>query len=144
MARPCPGLGSARPPRRSRQAFPGTFGTLLRRTIAEVHAVDEVSLDVRRGETLGLVGETGCGKSTLARCIARLYDLTAGRVIFDGHDISTLTRRQLRPYRRELQRLQDPYGITEPAATGRFDHWRPVCGAPRRPTARSASGRSSC
>jgi oligopeptide transport system ATP-binding protein len=90
-------------------------GTLLRRTIAEVHAVDEVSLDVRRGETLGLVGETGCGKSTLARCIARLYDLTAGRVIFDGHDISTLTRRQLRPYRRELQMIfQDPYGSLNP------------------------------
>ena len=95
--------------------FPVLSGTLLRRSIAEVHAVDEVNLDVRRGETLGLVGETGCGKSTLARCIARLYDLTAGRVIFDGHDISTLTRRQLRPYRRELQMIfQDPYGSLNP------------------------------
>ncbi len=95
--------------------FPVLSGSLLRRSVAEVHAVDEVSLDVRRGETLGLVGETGCGKSTLARCIARLYDLTAGRVIFDGHDISTLTRRQLRPYRRELQMIfQDPYGSLNP------------------------------
>jgi oligopeptide/dipeptide ABC transporter ATP-binding protein len=95
--------------------FPVLSGRLLRRSIAEVHAVDEVNLDVRRGETLGLVGETGCGKSTLARCIARLYDLTAVRVIFDGHDISTLTRRQLRPYRRELQMIfQDPYGSLNP------------------------------
>ena len=58
-----------------------------------VQAVDGVSLEVRRGETLGLVGETGCGKSTLARCLARLYDLTSGTVRFDGHDISTLSRR---------------------------------------------------
>jgi oligopeptide/dipeptide ABC transporter ATP-binding protein len=80
-----------------------------------VQALDGVSLEVRRGETLGLVGETGCGKSTLARCLMRLYDLTAGRVEFDGDDISTLSRRQLRPYRERMQLIfQDPYGSLNP------------------------------
>ena len=77
--------------------------------------VDGVDLDVRRGETLGLVGETGCGKSTLARCITRLHDLTAGQVVFDGHDISTLSRRALRPYRLQMQMIfQDPYSSLNP------------------------------
>jgi oligopeptide transport system ATP-binding protein len=82
---------------------------------ATVQALDGVSLEVRRGETLGLVGETGCGKSTLARCLMRLYDLTAGRVEFAGDDISTLSRRQLRPYRQRMQLIfQDPYGSLNP------------------------------
>jgi oligopeptide/dipeptide ABC transporter ATP-binding protein len=80
-----------------------------------VQALDGVSLEVRRGETLGLVGETGCGKSTLARCLMRLYDLTAGRVEFAGDDISTLSRRQLRPYRQRMQLIfQDPFGSLNP------------------------------
>jgi oligopeptide transport system ATP-binding protein len=87
----------------------------LRRGRDEARAVDGVNLDVRRGETLGLVGETGCGKSTLARCITRLYDLTSGRVVFDGDDISTLSRRRLRPYRLQMQMIfQDPYGSLNP------------------------------
>jgi len=95
--------------------FPVQSDRLLGRSRERVHAVDKVSFEVRRGETLGIVGETGCGKSTLARCITRLYDLTAGRVVFDGDDISTLSRRRLRPYRLEMQMIfQDPYSSLNP------------------------------
>ena len=95
--------------------FPVQSSRLWRRENEVVHAVDGVNLEVRRGETLGLVGETGCGKSTLARCITRLYGLTSGRIIFDGQDISTLSARRMRPFRREMQMIfQDPYGSLNP------------------------------
>ena len=85
------------------------------RGAGSVRAVAGVTLDVMPGETLGLVGETGCGKSTLARCLTRLYPLTSGRVVFDGRDISTLSRRRLRPVRRQVQVIfQDPYGSLNP------------------------------
>src|SRR3954470_15086787 len=80
--------------------FPVQSTSLFRRSKDVVHAVDGVSLEVRRGETLGLVGETGCGKSTLARCIMRLYDTTAGRIEFEGRDITNLSVGQMRPVRR--------------------------------------------
>jgi oligopeptide/dipeptide ABC transporter ATP-binding protein len=95
--------------------FPVSSGELIRRHRDYVHAVDDVSLEVRRGETLGLVGETGCGKSTFARCVARLYDVTSGRLIFDGVDITRFSARQMRPLRREIQMIfQDPYGSLNP------------------------------
>ncbi|HWD53335.1 MAG TPA: oligopeptide/dipeptide ABC transporter ATP-binding protein [Acidimicrobiales bacterium] len=95
--------------------FPVQSTSAVRRSHEQVHAVDGVDLEVFRGETLGLVGETGCGKSTLARSIARLVDLTEGHVEFDGRDISHLSARQMRPLRREMQIIfQDPYGSLNP------------------------------
>lgn len=75
-----------------------------------VHAVDNVSFSITRGETLGLVGESGCGKSSCARTIIRIYDPTSGRIILDGTDITDLSQKQLLPHRRKMQMIfQDPY-----------------------------------
>jgi oligopeptide/dipeptide ABC transporter ATP-binding protein len=90
--------------------FPVTRGIVFQKQIGAVKAVDGVSFTVREGETLGVVGESGCGKSTMARCVMRLLDPTGGRVVFDGRDITTLSRAQLRPIRREMMMIfQDPY-----------------------------------
>ena len=98
--------------------FPVQSGKLFGRNRDKVHAVDGVSLEVRRGETLGLVGETGCGKSTFARCVTRLHDVTSGRVLYDGHELTSLSARQMRPFRREIQMIfQDPHAALNPAMT---------------------------
>jgi peptide/nickel transport system ATP-binding protein len=83
-----------------------------------VHAVEDVSLVVNKGETLGIVGESGCGKSTTARLMLRLLDPTGGSIKFEGRDITTLSQRQLRPLRREMQMIfQDPYSSLNPRKT---------------------------
>jgi len=98
--------------------FPITSGLLIQRKVGAVQAVDGVDLEVRRGETLGLVGETGCGKSTTARLIMRLLDVTAGRLTFDGEDITNASGRRLKALRREMAMIfQDPYSSLNPRKT---------------------------
>ena len=95
--------------------FPITRGVLLKREVGAVRAVDGVSFDVREGETLGLVGETGCGKSTTARLICRLLDPTSGTVRYRGEDVTGLSGKALKPLRREMQMIfQDPYSSLNP------------------------------
>jgi peptide/nickel transport system ATP-binding protein len=98
--------------------FPITGNGLLRRRIGDVRAVEDISFDVVPGETLGIVGESGCGKSTAGRTIMRLLEPTGGRIEFDGRDITKLSRRELVPLRREMQMIfQDPYSSLNPRHT---------------------------
>jgi oligopeptide transport system ATP-binding protein len=98
--------------------FPITQGILIQRRVGDVRAVDGVDLDVFPGETVGLVGETGCGKSTLARTIMRLYDSTEGSIEFEGDDITKLSGKELRTRRRDMQMIfQDPMASLNPRKT---------------------------
>jgi peptide/nickel transport system ATP-binding protein len=94
--------------------FPVRKG-LLRRTVGQVHAIDDISFDIAPGETLGLVGESGCGKSTTGKAILKLIEPTAGEITLGGERIDRLSRREMRPYRRQLQVVfQDPYSSLNP------------------------------
>jgi peptide/nickel transport system ATP-binding protein/oligopeptide transport system ATP-binding protein len=98
--------------------FPISRGIIFQRKIGAVKAVDGVSFQIRRGETLGLVGETGCGKSTTARMITRLLEPTSGEIDFEGKDITHSKRRPLKAIRREVQMIfQDPYSSLNPRKT---------------------------
>ena len=98
--------------------FPVGSGFLSRKPVGYVKAVDDVSFTVKRGETLGLVGESGCGKTTTGRCILQLYKPTAGQVVFDGQDLTSMNTKTMRGMRREMQVIfQDPYSSLNPRMT---------------------------
>ena len=98
--------------------FPVTSGIIFQKKVADVKAVDGVTFSIKKGETLGLVGESGCGKTTTGRAILQLYKPTEGHVIFEGQDLTTLKGSEMRAIRRKIQVIfQDPYGSLNPRMT---------------------------
>ena len=98
--------------------FPITRGIILQRQVGSIKAVDGITFDLMRGETLGLVGESGCGKSTTGRAILQLYEPTAGEVVFEGQDLTEINSGELRRMRRRMQMIfQDPYASLNPRMT---------------------------
>jgi len=104
--------------RHLKKYFPITRGAIIQRHVGDVKAVDDVSFDIHKGETLGLVGETGCGKTTVGRTMLRLYEPTEGEVYFDGLDLARMRSSDLRQLRRRMQMIfQDPYASLNPRMT---------------------------
>jgi len=98
--------------------FPVTKGIVIQKKIADIKAVDGISMHIRKGETLGLVGESGCGKTTVGRAILQLYKPTAGEVVFEGRDLTRMGSREMRAMRRRMQIIfQDPYSSLNPRMT---------------------------
>ena len=98
-----------------RKYFPVLEGLLIKRVVAEVKAVDDVSFEIRRGETLGLVGESGCGKTTIGRCLLRLEDPTAGSILYRGQDLAGMSDEGLKTIRQKIQVIfQDPFSSLNP------------------------------
>ena len=101
-----------------KKTFAGSRGFFSRTRTGDVKAVQDVSFQVKKGETLGLVGESGCGKSTIGRCIIKLEEPTSGAVLFDGKRLDTINSTELRDYRRRVQAVfQDPFSSLNPRMT---------------------------
>ncbi len=100
-----------------RKYFP-VFKGIMRKKIGEVKAIEEICFQVKKGETLGIVGESGCGKTTLARCIMRVYEPEEGKIVFEGNDITHLNNKELKPYRPKTAMIfQDPFSSLDPRQT---------------------------